>query len=100
MTRILVADSSRIHTRLLAESLMREGDLKVMAFESDSSGLVSAASNRQLSTVRPFNPIAGLPMGSRALPSFVVVAVGDQDAERESQRPQRSLAEAISANLI
>lgn len=48
MTRILVADSSRIHTRLLAESLMKEGDLKVIPFESDSSGLVAAAADREV----------------------------------------------------
>ena len=48
MTRILVADSSRIHTRLLAESLTREGDLKVIPFESDPSGLVAAAADRDV----------------------------------------------------
>jgi len=48
MTRILVADSSRIHTRLLAESLTREGDLKVIPFESESSGLVSVAAAQEI----------------------------------------------------
>lgn len=48
MTRILVADSSRIHTRLLSESLGREGDLKVIPFESESSGLVAAAADREI----------------------------------------------------
>jgi two-component system nitrate/nitrite response regulator NarL len=48
MTRILVADSSRIHTRLLAESLTREGDLKVIPFESDSSGLVAVAAAQEI----------------------------------------------------
>ena len=48
MTRILVADSSRIHTRLLAESLTREGDLKVIPFESESSGLIAAAASRDI----------------------------------------------------
>jgi two-component system, NarL family, nitrate/nitrite response regulator NarL len=48
MTRILVADSSRMHTRLLADSLTREGDVKVIPFESDSSGLVAAAADREI----------------------------------------------------
>jgi len=48
MTRILVADSSRIHSRLLAESLTREGELKVIPFESDSSGLVAAAAAQEI----------------------------------------------------
>ena len=48
MTRILVADSSRIHTRLLAESLTREEDLKVIPFESDPSELVTAAADREI----------------------------------------------------
>lgn len=48
MTRILVADSSRIHTRLLAESLTREGDLRVLPFESGSSGLVAAAADQEI----------------------------------------------------
>jgi len=48
MTRILVADGSRIHTRLLSESLAREGELKVIPFESDSSGLISAATDREI----------------------------------------------------
>src|SRR5262249_32400061 len=48
MTRILVADSSRIHTRLLAESLTNEGDLRVIPFESDPSSLVAAAADREI----------------------------------------------------
>jgi two-component system, NarL family, nitrate/nitrite response regulator NarL len=40
--RVLVADSSRIHTRLLADELRRDGTLSVLPSESDSSGLVAA----------------------------------------------------------
>jgi len=43
MIRVLVADSTRIHTRLLADALMRHSDLEVIPFESDSAGLVAAA---------------------------------------------------------
>ena len=43
MIRVLVADSTRIHTRLLADSLMRHSDLEVIPFEFDSAGLVAAA---------------------------------------------------------
>jgi DNA-binding NarL/FixJ family response regulator len=42
MIRVLVADNSRIHTRLLAEALQRDPVLEVVPFESDSSGLVAA----------------------------------------------------------
>ena len=48
MMRVLVADSSRIHTRLLAESLTRGGNLEVISFESDLAGLVTAASSRDI----------------------------------------------------
>ena len=48
MARILVADSSRMHSRLLAESLTRDGNLKVIPFESDSSALVAAAADREI----------------------------------------------------
>lgn len=41
--RVLVADDSRIYTRLLADALMRDPVLQVTAYESDSSGLVAAA---------------------------------------------------------
>jgi len=40
--RVLVADNSRIHTRLLAEALKRDPALEVIPFESDSSGLIAA----------------------------------------------------------
>jgi DNA-binding NarL/FixJ family response regulator len=43
MIRVLVADNSRIHTRLLADALVRDPLLEVIPYESDSSGLVAAA---------------------------------------------------------
>lgn len=43
MIRVLVADNSRIHTRLLADALSRDAELEVIPFESDSSGLVAPA---------------------------------------------------------
>jgi DNA-binding NarL/FixJ family response regulator len=39
--RVLVADSSRIHTGLLANALKLDPDLDVVAFEADSSALVA-----------------------------------------------------------
>jgi two-component system nitrate/nitrite response regulator NarL len=41
--RVLVADNSRIHTRLLADALSRDSLLEAIAFEDDSSGLLAAA---------------------------------------------------------
>lgn len=43
--RVLVADNSRIYTRLLAEALMRDPVLEVIPFESESSALVTTAIN-------------------------------------------------------
>jgi two-component system nitrate/nitrite response regulator NarL len=40
--RVLVADNSRIHTRLLADELQRDRTLHVIPCESDSSGLVAS----------------------------------------------------------
>ena len=40
--RVLVADSSRIHTRLLADALKLDPLLEVIPFEADSSGLIGA----------------------------------------------------------
>ncbi len=45
--RVLVADNSRIHTRLLAEALKRDTALEVIPFESDSSGLIAAAISQE-----------------------------------------------------
>jgi two-component system nitrate/nitrite response regulator NarL len=41
--RVLVADNSRIHTRLLADALTRERVLEVIPFESEASALVLSA---------------------------------------------------------
>jgi len=48
MIRVLVADNTRIHTRLLADALRRHPDLEVIPFESDCSGLVAAAMNKNV----------------------------------------------------
>lgn len=40
--RVLVADNSRIHTRLLAEALRRDPVLEAVPFESEAAGLVAA----------------------------------------------------------
>lgn len=40
--RVLVADNSRMHTRLLADALKRDQLLEVIPFESDPSGLIGA----------------------------------------------------------
>lgn len=41
--RVLVADNSRIHTRLLADALRRDPKLEAIPFDSESTGLVAAA---------------------------------------------------------
>jgi two-component system nitrate/nitrite response regulator NarL len=41
--RVLVADNSRMHARLLADALKRDPALEALPFESDSSDLVAAA---------------------------------------------------------
>ena len=41
--RVLVADNSRIHTRLLADALRRDPLVEAIPFESESAGLVGEA---------------------------------------------------------
>ncbi len=43
--RVLVADSSRIHTQLLADTLKRDSDFEVVPYHSDSGLLASAAAS-------------------------------------------------------
>jgi DNA-binding NarL/FixJ family response regulator len=47
MIRVLVADSSRIHTRLLADALQREDSLLVVPCEPTAADLLSAAKLQQ-----------------------------------------------------
>src|SRR5215469_605248 len=46
--RVLVADHSRIHTRLLADALKRDPLLEVIPFESESSGLIGAVVSQEI----------------------------------------------------
>lgn len=46
--RVLVADNSRIHTRLLAEALRRDLSIEAIAFEADASGLPRAVANQHI----------------------------------------------------
>lgn len=48
MIRVLVADYTRIHTRLLADALMRHPDIEAIPFESDSSSLAAAAAAKKV----------------------------------------------------
>ena len=48
MIRVLVADNSGIHTRLLADMLRRNHDLDVAPFNSDSSHLIAAATKQKI----------------------------------------------------
>jgi DNA-binding NarL/FixJ family response regulator len=43
---VLVADSSRIHTQLLADALRRDAELEVVSWNSDADGLIAAALDR------------------------------------------------------
>jgi two-component system nitrate/nitrite response regulator NarL len=46
MIRVLVADNSRIHTRLLADALKHDRELEVIPFDSKSDNLVSATTSQ------------------------------------------------------
>jgi two-component system, NarL family, nitrate/nitrite response regulator NarL len=46
--RVLVADNSRIHTRLLADALTRDAALEVVPFESEASALVAVAMQKHI----------------------------------------------------
>ncbi len=65
MIRVLVAENSAIHTRLLADALKRDPDLEVTAFEADPAGLVAAGAARNvdvliLSSTLQEQPLRGL----------------------------------------
>ena len=49
--RVLVADTSRIHTHLLADALQRDPMLKAIPFDSDSSSLVAAVVGMEIDVV-------------------------------------------------
>lgn len=51
LIRVLVADSSRIHTRLVAEALQRDRSLAVIPCESDASSLITAATIQDIDVV-------------------------------------------------
>ena len=51
MIRVLVADNSRIYTRLLADALRRDPELEIVAWDSDPSDLVSTASAKSVDVV-------------------------------------------------
>lgn len=51
MIRVLVADNSVIHTRLLAEALRRDHGLEVIPFDSHAPGLVAAATTHKIDVV-------------------------------------------------
>jgi two-component system, NarL family, nitrate/nitrite response regulator NarL len=63
--RVLVADNSLIHTRLLADALQRDGVLAVIPCEPDTSSLISAAITQNIdvlliSSTLDENPDQGL----------------------------------------
>jgi two-component system, NarL family, nitrate/nitrite response regulator NarL len=59
--RVLVADSSRIHTRLLADELKRDAALTVIPYESDSSGLVAAVMAQEIDVLVICSNLDGRP---------------------------------------
>jgi two-component system nitrate/nitrite response regulator NarL len=46
--RVLVADNSRFHTQLLAESLKNDSDLRIVSSDLNTSSLVAASINRKI----------------------------------------------------
>ena len=46
--RVLVADNSRFHTQLLAESLQNDPDLRIFSSNLDTSSLVAASINQKI----------------------------------------------------
>jgi two-component system, NarL family, nitrate/nitrite response regulator NarL len=46
--RVLVADNSRFHTQLLAESLKRDPDLQILSSDLDASSLVAASISQKI----------------------------------------------------
>ena len=88
--RVLVADNSCMHTRLLADALKRDPVLEVIAFESDPTGLVAAAvaedvdvvvlsSNLDEQPARGFEVLNELRSLHRATRAVVLMASNDDE---------------------
>ena len=88
--RVLVADNSCMHTRLLADALRRDPVLEVIAFESDPSGVVAAtvaedvdvvvlSSNLDEQPARGFEVLNELRSLHRATRAVVLMASNDDE---------------------
>lgn len=62
MIRVLVAETSRIHSRLLADALKSDPLLEVTAFECDSSGLVAKVMEAQIDVLVLCATFDGFPL--------------------------------------
>ena len=88
--RVLVADNSRIHTRLLSDALLQDPLLEAIPFESDSSGLVAAtlagnvdvlvmSSNFDEQSSKEFEILRELRKARRKIQSVVLLASTKDD---------------------
>jgi two-component system nitrate/nitrite response regulator NarL len=59
--RVLVADSSRIHTQLLSEALKRDPELEVVAWDNDPRGLMAAVPAANIDVLAVSSVLDGQP---------------------------------------
>ncbi len=59
--RVLVADSSRIHTQLLSEALKRDPELDVVSWDADPRGLLAAVSAGNIDVLAVSSVLDGQP---------------------------------------
>src|SRR5579863_10004927 len=59
--RVLVADSSRIHTQLLSEALKRDPELEVVAWDNDPRGLLAAVPAANIDVLAVSSVLDGQP---------------------------------------
>lgn len=59
--RVLVADSSRIHTQLLSEALKRDPELEVVSWNADQHGLLATALSGDINVLAVSSALDGLP---------------------------------------
>ena len=90
--RVLVADSSRIHTQLLADALKRDSDFEVIPYYADSSRLAFAAASLDAEVL-----VVSANLDGQA--SFGFKALHELQAIRTNVRPI-ILMETLSDELI
>lgn len=101
--RVLVADNSLIHTRLLADALQRDGILAMIASEADASSLIPAATTQHIDVLlisstldeRPYEGIEVLREVRRVRPDVRAVLLLDSSKDDAALQAFRAGARGV-----